>query len=236
MKNSDKKSAPKHIGLILDGNRRWARKRLLPTLEGHRVGFSKLKSIADYAFDNGVEYLSAFIFSTENWNREAEEVDYLMDLAITVFKTDLKKFHNKGIRIRWFGVPDRLSQKVLDAVLESEQVTKYNTRGQLCICFNYGGKLEIVEAVKKLVANGASADSITEQSIADNLMHPDVPDIDLMIRTSGEQRISNFMLWRVAYAELLFVKKHFPAFTKKDLSDAIDDYCGRERRFGGNTN
>ena len=229
------KTIPRHIGLIIDGNRRWARQHGLPTLEGHRRGFNRVKKIAEEAFDSGVEYVSAYIFSTENWNREKQEVDYLMDLALKIFKTDLKKIHNKGFRIRWFGVPEKLSEKLKKAIYDSEQLTIGNTGGQLCLCFNYGGKLEIVEALKQIVRDGIAVDDVTEEAVSSRLMNPDVPDVDLLIRTSGEQRISNFMLWRMAYAEMLFVNKHFPAFTVGDLHRAIDDYCSRERRFGADS-
>jgi undecaprenyl diphosphate synthase len=232
---SEQKDLPKHVAIILDGNRRWAKQRLLPSFEGHRRGYKTLTKIADEAFDMGIPYLSAYIFSTENWKRAKDEVDYLMDLALEIFTKDLKKFHKKGYRIRWFGVPDDLSEAHVRAIADSEETTKNNTGGQLCLCFNYGGKREIVEAVKKVIGDGVAAENIDETLLASYMQNADVPDVDLMIRTSGEQRISNFLLWRIAYAEMLFIKKHFPAFTPKDFRRAVNEYMGRDRRFGGNT-
>jgi len=223
---------PVHLGLILDGNRRWAKARGLPTLLGHKKGYTKLRSISEAAFDRGVKYVSAFIFSTENWSRAQEEVDYLMDLALKIFAKDLRSIHKKGIRVLWFGVKDKLSEKHLKAIEETEQLTKNNTHGTLCICFNYGGRREIADALTKLIEQNTKAGDVTEQLIEENLYHPEVPPVDLLVRTSSEQRVSNFMLWRMAYAELLFVDKHWPAFTEKDLDMVLAEYASRQRRFG----
>lgn len=225
---------PKHLGLILDGNRRWARSRGLPTLEGHRKGYENLKTIAREAFDLGVQYVSAYIFSTENWSREKEEVDYLMNLAMRIATKDAKQLIKENIRIVVLGIEDKVPPKLIKAWREAEEDSKNNTGGTLALCFNYGGLSEITDAVKKLVNSGVRAEDVSEDLIAQNLYHPDIPAVDFMVRTSGEQRISNFMLWRIAYAELYFADCHWPAFDKGELDKALEEYSRRNRRFGGN--
>lgn len=224
---------PQHIGLILDGNRRWAKSQGLPQLEGHRTGFENLKLIAEQSFERDVSYVTAFIFSTENWNRTQEEVGYLMDLAYKMITRDLLETFKKGIRLVWIGSEENVSEKLVKALRNAEATTKDNTRGTLSLCFNYGGKKEITDAVKRMITDGVDAQEVTEKKIESYLYGPDVPAIDLLVRTSGEQRISNFMLWRAAYAELLFVDKHWPAFTVDDLDAAIEEFGQRSRRFGG---
>lgn len=226
-------SVPVHIGIILDGNRRWAKDRGLPTFEGHLTGYETLKSIAEKAFDKGVAYVTAFVFSTENWQRSKEEVGYLMNLAYRMINRDLKEMHKKNIRFVWIGSEAGLSDKLIKILKEATETTKNNTRGTLAMCFNYGGKSEIVHAVKKLLNSGVNLEEITEEAIENNLYAPSIPPIDIMVRTSGEQRISNFMLWRVAYSELLFIKKHWPDFNENDLEFVITEYSKRKRRFGG---
>ncbi len=225
-------SVPRHIGLILDGNRRWAKERNLPSLEGHRVGADNLKIIAEAAFDAGVEVLSAFVFSTENWGRTKEEVDYLMELITLIFKKYIKDFKKRGIRIAWLGTTDKLVDEQLKVIQKAIEETKNLTKGTLALCFNYGGRLEITEAVKKIIGKGVPANEVTPELVAENLYAPEIPDVDLIIRTSGEQRISNFMLWRAAYSEFLFVDKHWPEFSEADLDAALADYAGRQRRMG----
>lgn len=227
-------AVPQHIGLILDGNRRWAREKGLPTLEGHRKGYENLKSVARAAFDRGVEYVSAYIFSTENWNRTKEEVDYLMNLAMKIATKDAKKLIKENIKIVVLGIEERVPPKLVKAWRETEEASKNNTGGTLAVCFNYGGQIEITDAVKKIIKSGVEAEEVTPDLIAQNLYQPDVPPVDLMIRTSGEQRISNFMLWRMAYAEMYFADEHWPAFTVEDLDRALEEYASRSRRFGGN--
>lgn len=223
---------PRHLGLILDGNRRWAKSAGLPKLQGHKKGYENLKVIADAALDQGVEYLSAYIFSTENWNRAEKEVGYLMKLVVEVFTKDIESFMEKNVKIVFLGSRERLSKAVLNAISRAEEQTKDNNRGTLALCFNYGGHLEIVDAVKRIVASGVDEDEVDEKLIEQNIYRPEVPPVDFMIRTSGEQRLSNFMLWRIAYAELHFVDKHWPAFTVEDLEQALEEYSARQRRFG----
>ncbi len=221
---------PTHVGLILDGNRRWAKGQGLPSLEGHRSGYKNLKDIAKHAVNRGVKYISAYIFSTENWNRSKEEVSYLLDLALWVATKEVKEVHKEGIRVRFLGTRDGLSAKLLQAIQKAEELTKDNIRGTLALCFNYGGQQEIVDAAQRLATENAQ--NITVESFASALYAPDIPAMDLVIRTSGEQRLSNFMLWRAAYAELYFSAKHWPAFTPDDFDDALVEFANRQRRFG----
>lgn len=227
-------TTPIHIGFILDGNRRWARANNLPTLEGHRRGYHILKDVAKAAFEKDVKYVSAYIFSTENWNRSKEEVDYLMNLTMTVVTKDAKKLMKDNIRIVVLGIEDRVSPKLLKAIRQVEEDSKDNDGGTLALCFNYGGKREIADAVQRAIAAGVEPTAIDETVIEDNLYHSDVPPVDLVVRTSGEQRLSNFMLWRIAYAELYFVKVHWPDFTVAELDKALEEFSRRNRRFGGN--
>lgn len=225
---------PNHIGFILDGNRRWAREQGLSTLEGHRMGYENLKDIAQHCFDSGVGYVSAFIFSTENWSRSKEEVGYLMDLAIKIATKDTDELVKNNVKVVMVGSEEGMPSRVAKAFRSVQERSKNNTGGVLALCFNYGGFQEITDAVRLIVDSGIKSVEITKDIVAENLYHPEIPSIDLMIRTSGEQRISNFMLWRMAYAELLFVKKHWPAFTVSDLDKALEEYGNRNRRFGGN--
>lgn len=227
-------TTPAHIGFILDGNRRWATGQGLPTLEGHRKGYENLKEIAKECFDRGVQYVSAFIFSTENWNRSKEEVGYLMDLAVKVATKDTDDLVKNNIKVFMVGSEVGVPAKVLKAFRSVEERSQSNTGGVLALCFNYGGFQEITDALRAIAKEGAAPDDISKEVIEQHLYHPEIPSIDLLVRTSGEQRISNFMLWRTAYAELIFVKKHWPAFTLSDLDQALEEYARRNRRFGGN--
>jgi undecaprenyl diphosphate synthase len=222
---------PTHLGLILDGNRRWAKTQGLPTLEGHRQGAEVFKEISLAAFQRGVKHLSAYVFSTENWSRTEDEVGYLMKLLLRAVEKYLDTFNKAGIKILVAGQRDGLSPSVLKALERTEELTKDNTKGTLLLCFNYGGQQEIIDAVKKLSTQIQPAD-LTTKTFEHFLYAPDVPPVDLMIRTSGEQRTSGFMLWRAAYAELMFVDKLWPDFTTTDLDAALQDYANRQRRFG----
>jgi undecaprenyl diphosphate synthase len=232
MSQSTTASIPVHLGLILDGNRRWAREQGLPTLDGHKKGYENLKTIAKYAFDQGVQYISAYVFSTENWKRSADEVDYLMKLLIWVSKNEIKELDKHNIRVQFLGEEEGLSAQVIKAMESAEARTKDNTGGTLLLCLNYGGQQEIATAMNKLLVKRPDLNSVTPAMIEEHLYKPGIPSVDLIIRTSGEQRISNFMLWRAAYSELCFVTKHWPAFSEQDLQQALDDYANRHRRFG----
>lgn len=223
---------PKHIGIILDGNRRWAKKYGLPAYEGHLAGHDRIQEVALAAFDAGVEFVSMYAFSTENWKRTKEEVDKLMKLILKTLTTDLPILNKNNIRLRVIGSRQNLSEKIIGAIDKAETSTKNNTGGTLIFCFNYGGQLEIVDAVKKIVQSGVSVDKIDADLISNNLYGPDIPPIDLVVRTGGEHRISNFMLWRISYSELLFIDKYWPDVTKDDVKFMLKEYNKRSRRIG----
>lgn len=223
---------PAHLGLIIDGNRRWAKANALSQLEGHRKGYENLKIIGKAAIKRGVKYVSVYAFSTENWDRSKEEVDYLMKLLVWVAKHEVSELHKNNIKVKFLGSEEKLKPNVLKAIRGAEEKTKNNIAGTLALCINYGGHQEIVDATKKIIASGVSVEQVTKRLIEQNLYSPEIPPIDLLIRTSGEQRLSNFMLWRAAYSELYFVKKHWPDFNEQDLDEALEEYARRERRFG----
>ncbi len=233
MPDADTPLIPKHVGYIVDGNRRWAKKHGLPAYEGHLAGHAILTDIAVATFEQGVEYMSIYVFSTENWKRSTDEVKRLMALVLKILTADLPLFHKHNIRLKVIGSADNVQNKILKAIEKAEAETASNTGGTLIVCFNYGGQLEIADAVKKIVQSGTPADEITEETIARHLYAPEVPPIDIIVRTSGEQRISNFMLWRAAYSELLFLKKPWPDMTKDDVAFIMKEYSKRQRRFGG---
>ena len=212
---------PKHLGFIVDGNRRWARERGLPTLEGHRRGIDLVADIAEECHKQGVKIVSFYIFSTENWNRSKEEVDYLMDLVEKCLKKFIKKCLKNDTRIAILGTKERLSQNLVKAVEEAEEKTKHCKENILGLCFNYGGKQEIVDAANKI--NG----EVTIEKLEANLYHPEIPALDMVIRTSGEERISGFMFWRMAYAEMLFLDKKWPDMTKEDVPKILEEFVGR---------
>ena len=226
---------PKHIGFIVDGNRRWARERNLPTLEGHRRGFSKVEKVASEMIDNGVEYVSFYLFSTENWDRSEDEVSYLMDLLRHNAKRMAKKFKKENIRCVIMGRKDPAPEDVLAALKKLEDETKDGTRGTVAICFNYGGQWEIADAASKLIKErieSGDTSAISPDEFTKYLYQPEVPPCDLIVRTSGEERISGFQLWRASYSEFLFLKKKFPAITTKDCDKILEEFASRSRRFG----
>lgn len=227
---------PHHVAIIMDGNGRWAEKRGLKRTKGHQKGAETLKKISEYIFDKKVKILSVFAFSTENWKRDKEEVDYLMDLFLKSFKDNFDSLKKKGVKIIFSGVKYKLSDKVRSAMDKMMKETENNTNGIFNICLNYGGRIEIVEATKKICTdvlnNKISIDDITEEGYNKYLFN-DLEPIDLMIRTSGEYRLSNFMLWQMAYSELYFTNTLWPDFDEKEFDNALDVYNNRERRFGG---
>lgn len=224
---------PTHVGYIVDGNRRWAKKHGLPVYEGHLAGYNTIQDIAKATFDAGVQYVSAYVFSTENWKRSEDEVSRLMGLVLRLLKSDLHLFHDNNIRLRVLGSREGVSEKILKEIDNAEKVTAENTGGTLALCFNYGGHLEIADAVKKIVRDGVNENDITPETIAERLYAPDIPPCDVVVRTSGEQRLSNFMLWRAAYSEFIFVDKNWPDMTGEDVTAILEEYKGRGRRFGG---
>lgn len=230
---TQRENIPRHIGYILDGNRRWAKKHGLPTYEGHLAGYNALKDVIDATADAGVEYISFYTFSTENWNRAEEEVRGIMSLIRRLFKTDIKALHEKGYRVVVLGTREGLPDDISAMIDRVEAESADNTRATLAMCFNYGGQQEIVQAVKRAIEVGIDPDTLTNTNFVQYLDHPDVPPCDLIVRTSGEQRLSNFMLWRSAYSELLFLDKYWPEMTSEDISAILEEYSKRKRRFGG---
>lgn len=227
---------PNHVAIIMDGNGRWAQKRGLKRTKGHQKGAEVLKKISEYVYDKKIKVLSVFAFSTENWKRDKEEVDYLMDLFLKAFKDNFDAVKKKGVKVVFSGLKDKLSDRVVKAMEKMSEETKNNNNGVFNICLNYGGQDEIVNASKKIsedVLNGnLSIDDINKDSFGKYLFN-DLPPIDLLIRTSGEYRISNFMLWQMAYAELYFTDVLWPDFDEKQMDKAIEVFNNRDRRFGG---
>lgn len=221
---------PNHIGIIMDGNRRWAKEKNKKTIEGHLAGANRIISLAKYIFDKGVKYLSIYAFSTENFNRSAEEVSYLMGLIIKFFNERVNELHDYNIKIVVSGLRDNLSKDVLKCIDNVVELTKNNTDGVLNVCLNYGGRREIVDAVNKIKEANIT---VTEETFG-KYLYNDLPDLDYVIRTSGEERISNFMLWQISYAEFYFPKVYFPDFDEKEFDKALEIYNNRNRRFGGN--
>jgi len=232
MSDSESPAIPRHVGYIVDGNRRWAKKHGLPSYEGHLAGYNALKDVAVATLEAGAEFMSAYIFSTENWTRSADEVKRLMGLTLKILTSDIPIFNTYNVRLRIIGSREGVDPKIVKAMVNAEEATAGNTGGTLALCFNYGGHQEITDAVKKIVASGVKEDEVTAQLIADNLYLPDVPPIDVIVRTSGEMRISNFMLWRAAYSEFIFLDQMWPDMTKDDVTAIMKEYSRRGRRFG----
>ena len=227
----DTEHLPKHIAFICDGNRRWAKSRALPTLLGHKEGVEAIKRVVKRAAELKIENLTFFCFSTENFDRSKEEVKYLFDLfrGLTKLKPD---FLRDGYRFHHTGDRSLLEQDLLNIIDEMEKDTANGTTGTINIALAYGGRNDIVNAAKRIVREKVKPEDITEESFKNYLTTGEMPDVDLLVRTSGEQRISGFMLYNMAYAELYFVKKHWPAFVGSDLDDCICEFQGRHRRFG----
>jgi len=227
------KKVPCHLAIIIDGNRRWARKRGLPIFEGHRQGLEKVKKIGEWCRKKGVKILTLFAFSTENWQRPKKEINYLIKLlANALCKRNVEKIHKDEIKIRIIGQIEKFPKSFQKIAKEAEKLTQNNKKGILNIALSYGGRADIIESVKKIIRNKISANRINEKLIERNLWTEDEPSPDLIIRTGKEQRISNFLIWQAAYAELYFSDKYWPDFTEKDLDLAFGEYARRERRFG----
>jgi undecaprenyl diphosphate synthase len=223
---------PNHIAIIPDGNRRWARSKGLPTLEGHRRGVEVFERIGDAALSRGVKYMTFYAFSTENWTRSKREVQYLVKLLHWVLTNKVKSLHERNVKVNIIGRVEALSADLRKHITNAMSLTEKNTRGVLNLAINYGGRPELVDVVRSIVANRYNAKDVTEDLIRRELYTGDIPDPDLIIRTSGEQRLSNFLTWQSAYSELYFVQKHWPAFNERDLDAALAEYARRERRFG----
>jgi undecaprenyl diphosphate synthase len=232
MSESQAGAVPRHLGLILDGNRRWAKEHGVPIYEGHKAGYRTVEKILDAAIDRGVEYVSVYAFSTENWNRSADEVRQLMRLFLWIFRHELGNLKRHGVRLHVLGNKLRIGKALLKTIHNAEEETKHNTRGTLLFCLDYGGQQEIVDTMKQLVADGMPAGDITPGLISERLNASGIPPLDLIIRTSGEQRLSNFMLWQAAYSEFMFTPTKWPDFSVDELDEMLDAYAQRHRRFG----
>jgi undecaprenyl diphosphate synthase len=225
---------PTHVACVMDGNGRWAQRRGLPRTEGHAAGEKALFDTVEGALDIGVGWLTAWAFSTENWRRPPDEVRYLMGFNESLLVRRRDELHAKNVRVRFIGRRDwRVPRRVLRRMDETVGLTRDNTGLTLTMAFNYGGRAEIVDAVRSLVASGTPPEKITEKRVRDHLYAPDMPEPDLVVRTSGEYRLSNFMLWELAYSELVFTDVLWPDFRREHLFDAIRQFQNRDRRFGG---
>lgn len=222
---------PEHVAIIVDGNGRWAKERNLPRTKGHDAGFQNLKKLGKYIFSKGIKCLSVYVFSTENFKRDKEEVEHLMDLFVLMFKKDKDFFMKNNIKVVFSGRDEPLPKKVIEARDKLTEMTKNNTGGIFNVCLNYGGRAEIVDATKKIIEAGVKPEDITEETFK-KYLYQNLPDVDLMIRTSGELRLSNFLLWEVSYSEFYFPETKFPDFSSDDFDDAILAFNKRDRRFG----
>ena len=225
-------SSPKHVAIIMDGNGRWAAQRGWPRVLGHEHGTDNIRRITYAAGELGIEYLTLWAFSTENWKRPADEIDGIMRILGEAIERETMALHEQGARLRHIGSLDGLAPELRDAVLAAIDLTKYNSRLTLTLAFNYGGRQEMLLAIRQMIADGIDPEAITEETIDDYLFTKDLPDPDLIIRTSGEHRLSNFLLWQSAYSELYFTPVLWPDFGPDDLRQAVDDFSRRERRFG----
>lgn len=229
----DMSKVPTHVACVMDGNGRWAQQRGLPRTDGHAAGEEALFDAVEGALDLGIGWLTVYAFSTENWRRPADEVRFLMNFNESLLVRRRDELHERGVRMRFAGRRDwRVPKRLLRRMDEAAELTEKNDTMTFTIAFNYGGRAEIVDAVRELVAQGVRPESIDEKAIRRHLYLPDMPDPDLMIRTSGEYRLSNFLLWEIAYSELVFTEVLWPDFRREHLFEAVREYQRRERRFG----
>lgn len=232
---ADRPRVPRHIAIIMDGNGRWARRRGLPRLAGHRAGTENIRRIVTECVAQGVGYLTLYAFSTENWSRPSAEVNGLLRILSEFIDRETGNLHREGAQIRHLGRMDNVSEALQRKIRSAIEQTRTNQRLVLSVAFNYGGRADIVDAVRALVAKGVPANAITEEAIAEHLSTRGMPDPDLIIRTSGEWRLSNFLIWQAAYSEYWTTPVYWPDFSPELLRKAIEDYGQRERRFGGLT-
>jgi len=223
---------PRHVAIIMDGNGRWAKQRHMPRVAGHKAGVNAARMAVEVCAKQGISALTLFAFSSENWNRPRKEVDLLMDLFITSLRNEAKAIHANNIRMQIIGDRAPFTDKLQQRIDEVESLTRDNTGMTLSVAVNYGGRWDIVQATRKLIEQGISSDDVNEDSFAQNVMMADLPAPDLFIRTGGERRISNFLLWQLAYTELYFSDELWPDFSEAALLDAFQDFSGRQRRFG----
>lgn len=221
-----------HMGIIIDGNRRWAKKRGLPAFEGHRQGLEKLKKVIKWCKEKRIKILTLYAFSTENWQRHKTEVNFLMRLLNSALTRNIKELNEQGVKLLVIGQKERLSPQLQKSIEKAQELTKNNKEMILNLAISYGGRVEIVEAIKKIIKENVPVDKIDEEMVGDYLWTAGLPDPDLIIRTSGEQRLSNFLTWQAAYSELYFSEKYWPDFTEEDLDKALNHFANRQRRFG----
>lgn len=221
-----------HIAIIMDGNRRWAKEKFLPSAMGHQKGVDSLRSTMRLFDAYGIKYLTVYAFSTENWNRKKEEVEFLMGLLTKTLLNELDDMHKENVKITFLGNISQLNKNLIEIVNNAQEKTKNNTGVNLNIAFNYGSRDEITNAVKEILKKGINPENITEQTISDHLYTKNIPDPDLLIRTGGEKRISNYLLWQLAYSELYVTDAYWPEFNDKELTKAIIEFENRNRRFG----
>ncbi|MDI3340175.1 MAG: polyprenyl diphosphate synthase [Sphaerobacter sp.] len=232
---STARGVPRHVAIIMDGNGRWATRRGLPRLAGHEAGTENIRRITTRAAELGIAYLTLWAFSTENWRRPKEEVDGILQILARAIERETAELHRHGAQLRHIGSLDGLSPALQAAVRDAIALTRHNNRIVLTIAFNYGGRAELVHAIRKMIEDGVRPEEVTEELVSRYLYTADLPEPDLIIRTSGEQRTSNFLLWQAAYAEYYFTPVLWPDFGPADLTRAVEDYRQRERRFGGIT-
>jgi undecaprenyl diphosphate synthase len=228
----DAPKVPRHLAIIMDGNGRWATKRFLPRVAGHVKGVEAVRTVVEACAERGIEYLTVFAFSSENWRRPEEEVSLLMKLFVTALEREVAKMHANNIRLKVVGDLSRFDQKLQDMIANAERKTANNTRMTVTVCANYGGRWDIMQAIGKMVAEHPGTTDFSEEQLAPYLSMAYAPEPDLFIRTGGEERISNFLLWQLAYTELHFTDTYWPDFNAERLDEAIASYQGRERRFG----
>ena len=219
----------------MDGNRRWAKERGLPALQGHAKGYKKVKQVCQWCLDRGIEYLTVWAFSTENWKRSEKEVSYLMKMMEMALTQDIMEFHDKGVQLKVVGSRKGLAGSLIKVIDKAEDLTKNNTKGVFNIAFNYGGQSEIIDGVKQILKEKVDPRKVDEKLLSSYLYTQGLPDLDLIIRTSGELRLSGFLLWLSTYAEYYFSKLYWPAFSEKELDKALAEFAKRDRRFGGNS-
>lgn len=223
---------PRHVAIIMDGNGRWAQARGLPRVMGHRQGVENIRPLLNAAVEFGIQYMTIYAFSTENWNRPLDEVRGLMTILEQTIQRETPELNRNGVRIRHLGRTDRLSDKLIKLIADAVELTKHNTRLNLNVAFNYGGRAEIIDAVKRIVADNIPVETITEELFTHYLYTAETPDPDLVIRTAGEMRLSNYLIWQSAYAEYYATPTYWPDFDKAELYKALLEYSQRERRFG----
>lgn len=226
------KNGLQHVAIIMDGNRRWAKEKFLPSAMGHQKGVDSLRNTMRLFDKYGIKYLTVYAFSTENWNRKKEEVEFLMNLLAKTLLGELDEMHKENVKIKFLGDLTKLNTKLVEIIENAENKTKNNTGVNLNIAFNYGSRDEITNAVKAIVKEGISAEEITEETISSHLYTKNIPDPDLLIRTGGEKRISNYLLWQIAYSEVYVTDAYWPEFDEEELAKAITEFEHRNRRFG----